>query len=132
MKPSSETLTPVVKWSVTAVLILFPAVPMVRAAIEGSSTSSGPAFLIGLALLLPALIYAAAVHTKWCVIIVGALLVLITAQLWAGFYSLAADNPLAGIVPIFGSLYTTVIAAAGAVVDGLLRYRRTDLRSGRP
>lgn len=132
MKPDSEALTPAVKWTVTALLILFPAVPMVRAAIEGSSTNAGPAILIGLALLRPALIYAAAIHTKWCVIIVGALLVLITVQLWAGVYSLAADNPLAGIVPIFGSLYTTVIAAAGAVVDGLLRYRRTNLPSGRP
>lgn len=77
---------------------------MVRAVIEDSSTSFGPAFVIAVALMLPALIYAAAIHTKWCVVIVGALLVLINGRLWIGFYSLPDDNSFAGLVPLFGSL----------------------------
>lgn len=125
MRTMPDSVTPIVKWSVTAVLVAIPLVPWIT---SGRASLGEGLAVLGLCLLAPA-IYAVGVRSKWVVIAVGVLLLLKTGQFWWLFHSGDGDK-FGGFFVLIGSLYTAGIALAGAIADWVIRANssNSDLR----
>lgn len=119
----------VLKWSIAAFLAAPPLFVLSRPALRGDVEVGGLWFILLIFLLLPALIYAAGVSTKWGIVGVGMLLLLVTARTWLIFESSDPYNSLNGLIPIVGLIPTVVVASVGAVADLSYRFfRETPVR----
>ena len=109
------------KWSVTAVLAVPPLVFLAGPALNGDVEVDGVwMVLVGL-LLLPALIYGACVRSKWGIVGIGFLLLLITVRTWFMLQRSDPYNPFSGLIPFVGLVPAVGLALTGAVAD--LSYR---------
>ena len=114
----------VVKWSVVALLIAPLLYVLLQPVLRGEVDVDGVWLILVIFLLLPALIYGAGVSTKWGIIVVGSILVLVTARTWWIFWESDPYNPFNGLIPIVGLIPAGGIALFGALADLSYRFFR--------
>jgi hypothetical protein len=110
------------KWLITAGILALPLYSVLRPALNGEVEVGGLWLLLVLVLCLPGLIYAAAVSTKWGIVLVGGLLLVATVYSWMTMLASDRFSPLDGLTPFLGLLPAILIAAFGAVADQAYRF----------
>lgn len=125
MDSVSERWIAAFKWGTVAVAAGLPGYHLIAAALEGSAPRDrGGSYLIFVTLLfIGPLAFALGVYSKHGVAILGTLLLAISLWMWVRFMSLS-ENEFAGLIPLFGSIFTALLGCVGAALDSAFRYSR--------
>jgi hypothetical protein len=123
LKLVTDSVARKAKWLITVAIVLEPV-------LDGDVEVGGLWFLLVLVLCLPALIYGAAVGTKWGIVLVGGLVLVATVYTWMTMSTSDPFNPLNGLIPFLGLLPTILIAAFGAAADQAYRFFRNPSTRG--
>lgn len=126
----TDSAARILKWLITAVVLAFPLYLIIGPVLNGDVEVDGLWFFLVLVLCLPALIYAAAVSTKWGIVLVGVLLLVATLDTWMTVLTSDPFDSLNGLTPFLGLLPAILIAAFGAAADQGYRFFRGPAAGG--